>query len=220
MASSASKSKMEAFTVISFNPEEGIGYWVIMASNYFQRAMNDDLSPHGITYRQAEVLGSLALAGPMTQTELAERMRIEPPTLVGILDRMERDGWVRREPCPTDRRKKMIHATETAEPVWDKVLEVALEVRQRSIKGIPKETVDQLRETLRAMLANLGVDCHVPVSARNAVGGENGAVDGDQRLELPTRVASASASTQHDDLGQAGKLREHAAPTHSGSAPP
>ena len=74
----------------------------------FERAMNDELAPRGITFRQAQVLWLLAHEGSLSQTDLAERMRIEPPTLVGILDRMEREGWIRREGDATDRRRKFV----------------------------------------------------------------------------------------------------------------
>ncbi len=82
-----------------------VGYWICMASRAFERAMNEELAPSGITYRQCQVLAWLAIDGNLSQTDLAERMRIEPPTLVGILDRMEREGWVRRESDTSDRRK-------------------------------------------------------------------------------------------------------------------
>jgi MarR family transcriptional regulator for hemolysin len=71
-----------------------------------------------VTFRQAQVLGCLALEGSLSQTGLADRMRIEPPTLVGILDRMERDGWIRRDADKTDRRRKLIQPTPAAKPAW------------------------------------------------------------------------------------------------------
>lgn len=45
------------------------------------------------------------------QTRLAERLGIEAPTLVRLLDRMESQGWVRRLPDPTDRRSKRVELT-------------------------------------------------------------------------------------------------------------
>ena len=40
------------------------------------------------------------LEGELSQTELAAKMMVEPPTLVGILDRMERDGWISAAQLP------------------------------------------------------------------------------------------------------------------------
>ena len=94
--------------MLEYDFENSVGYWICQASQIFQRAFNEELAPQGVTFRQAQVLGCLALEGRLSQTDLAERMRIEPPTLVGILDRMERDGWIRRGGDTTDRRRKLI----------------------------------------------------------------------------------------------------------------
>ena len=135
--------------------EDSVGYWVIMAADDFRRALSDEVAPHGITYRQCQVLGWLALHGPLSQAELAERMRIEPPTLVGILDRMERDGWLRRESCSSDRRKKLIRPTGNAEPVWSKIVACGRRVRERATRGLSDEQLAELRQMLRTVQQNL-----------------------------------------------------------------
>ena len=99
----------------------------------------------------------MAYDGPQPQNVLAEKMRVEPPTLVGILDRMERDGWIRREECEDDRRKKLIHATDLAKPVWESILECGRRIRARASEGLSNEQLTQLRETLEIVQANLGV---------------------------------------------------------------
>ncbi|MBW8885834.1 MAG: MarR family transcriptional regulator [Planctomycetia bacterium] len=94
--------------MLEYDFENSVGYWICQASQVFQRTFNEELAPQGVTFRQAQVLGCLALEGRLSQTDLADRMRIEPPTLVGILDRMERDGWIRRSGDTADRRRKLI----------------------------------------------------------------------------------------------------------------
>ena len=88
-----------------------------IATQAYHRAVSLEVAPHGITYRQSLVLAWLAVEGELSQAELAAMMMVEPPTLVGILDRMERDGWITRNGCPADRRKKLIRPTAAAEPV-------------------------------------------------------------------------------------------------------
>ncbi len=135
--------------------DESVGVWVTFAADAYRKAFTEEVAPYGFTYRQCQVLGYLAYDGPMPQNALAERMRVEPPTLVGILDRMERDGWIRREPCPHDRRKKLIHPTELAQPVWKQVLECGRRVRARASAGLSPQQLDQLREMLLTIQHNL-----------------------------------------------------------------
>jgi DNA-binding MarR family transcriptional regulator len=49
--------------------------------------------------------------GPLSPSALARRAGLHPATITGILDRLERSGWVTRERDPDDRRAVRIHAT-------------------------------------------------------------------------------------------------------------
>jgi MarR family transcriptional regulator for hemolysin len=141
--------------MLEYDFEESIGYWVCMTSHELERALNAELAQHGITYRQWQVLGWLALEGSLSQTELAERMRIEAPTLVGILDRMERDGWIQRQSCPDDRRKKLITATPRVEPIWSRITSAARRVRARATQGLNPKELQTLKELLGTVRENL-----------------------------------------------------------------
>ncbi|GAA2584294.1 MarR family transcriptional regulator [Actinomadura fulvescens] len=48
--------------------------------------------------------------GPLTPTALARRAGLHPATLTGVLDRLERGGWVVRERDPADRRAVQVRA--------------------------------------------------------------------------------------------------------------
>lgn len=77
--------------------------------------------------------------GGCNQTALADRLGIENPTLVRLLDRMEEQGWVRRVPDPKDRRSKRVELTSAS-------LELAARMEQEVT-------------TLRAeLLADLGAE--------------------------------------------------------------
>jgi MarR family transcriptional regulator for hemolysin len=141
--------------VLDYDFENSVGYWICQASHAFQRAFNEELAPQGVTYRQAQVLGCLALEGRLSQIDLAERMRIEPPTLVGILDRMERDGWIRRDGDKNDRRRKLVQPTAAAKPIWTKIVGVAKRVRARATRGMTNTHLAQLKKLLGLVQANL-----------------------------------------------------------------
>ena len=141
--------------MLEYDFENSVGYWICQTSQVFQRAFNEELAPQGVTFRQAQVLGWLALEGRLSQTDLADRMRIEPPTLVGILDRMERDGWIRRGGDISDRRKKLVEALPAAKPAWTKIVAVAKRVRTRATRGMTPTQLTQLKKLLRLVQANL-----------------------------------------------------------------
>jgi DNA-binding MarR family transcriptional regulator len=48
--------------------------------------------------------------GPLSPTALARRAGLHPATMTGILDRLERGGWIVRERDPSDRRAVVVRA--------------------------------------------------------------------------------------------------------------
>ncbi len=48
--------------------------------------------------------------GPLSPSTLARRAGLHPATMTGILDRLERGGWVARERDPSDRRAVVVRA--------------------------------------------------------------------------------------------------------------
>jgi MarR family transcriptional regulator for hemolysin len=141
--------------VLQYDFEESISYWICMTGRAIEEALNEELAPHGITFRQCQVLFWLAYARDLTQSDLAERMQVEAPTLVGILDRMERAGWITREPDTRDRRKKWIRPTPRIQPVWRKMVACARRVRARATRGMSARQVKLAMRLLARIQANL-----------------------------------------------------------------
>lgn len=141
--------------MLEYDFENSVGYWIFRTAHALACAMNEELAAHGITSRQWEVLAWISHEGELSQSELAERMHIEAPTLVGVLDRMERDGWIQRVTDEGDRRRKLIHPTERAAEEWQRMVACGLAVRMRATQGISEERLHELRETLKALRENV-----------------------------------------------------------------
>jgi MarR family transcriptional regulator, transcriptional regulator for hemolysin len=147
--------------MLEYDFQNSIGYWLCTTAHGYECAMNELLTQQGITFRQCQVLAWLALEGELSQIELASRMRIEPPTLVRVLDRMERDGLVSRSGCPDDRRRKIITPLPKAKPMWKKIVAVAETVRQRAVQGMSKQEVSALKKLLGKVQQNLHAECAI-----------------------------------------------------------
>jgi DNA-binding MarR family transcriptional regulator len=57
-------------------------------------------------FKSAELL---VRDGPMTAGQLAKATGLTTGAITGIVDRLEKAGWARREPDPNDRRQVIIH---------------------------------------------------------------------------------------------------------------
>lgn len=137
------------------NLEGLLDYWILLVGKELERAGNTALEPLGVTYRQVQVIGALIVFGEMSQNALAEKIQVEPSSIVRLVDRMERDGWIVRKPSPSDRRVKLLELTEQVEPIWTKVVAAGINTRERAIRGIPPENIENLKETLSLIYDNL-----------------------------------------------------------------
>jgi len=152
--------------MLQYDFENSLGYWIFSTAHQMEQRMNEELAVHGITLRQWEVLVWLSFAGECAQSQLAVRMRIEAPTLAGVLGRMERDGWIRRVPDEQDRRRKIIRPTEQVQPVWEKMVHCARRVRAEAIEGVSEDELRVVRNVLGRVRKNLAGDAAVDSLAR------------------------------------------------------
>ena len=109
----------------------------------------------GLTRAQWWVLTHLYRSNGVTQTELAETLEIEKPTLGRLLDRLEAKGWVRREHDASDRRVWRVHLTEEVEPALRMMRKIAAELRRDALTGISAAERERFVDTLLAIKENL-----------------------------------------------------------------
>src|SRR5438552_8090015 len=73
--------------------------------------LNHQVGAHaGLNDVDLDCLDLVARHGPLSPSALAQRASLHPATMTGILDRLERGGWVVRERDPSDRRAVVVRA--------------------------------------------------------------------------------------------------------------
>lgn len=74
--------------------------------------LSSDLNKGRVSYAQLFLLGSLAVDGAMTMSEIASRMGHSTAAATGLVDRLQRLGYVERSHAEDDRRKILVAVTE------------------------------------------------------------------------------------------------------------
>jgi MarR family transcriptional regulator for hemolysin len=108
-----------------------------------------------MTLPRARVFFNLNKKDGINQRELADRLELETPTLVRILDAMEGQGYVERRVAGSDRRAKEIYMTDAGRVVAGEVEALAEDIRGQIISGIPESDLRTTLNVIRAMQANL-----------------------------------------------------------------
>ena len=141
--------------VREYDIAQDIGNALTQTARVCQQALSAELAPHGVTVRQSQVLGWLRKKRELSQCQLASFLTIEPATLAGVLERMERDGLIHCITDQSDCRRKLIRLNRHAKKLGDTVVKGSARGCARAMKGLSPVEVDLLLRLLKRVVANL-----------------------------------------------------------------
>jgi MarR family transcriptional regulator for hemolysin len=101
------------------------------------------------------VLLSLKTRATTNQRELAAAVGIQGATLTHHLNAMESDGLLTRRRDPNNRRVHLVELTENGEAAFHRLRVVAVDHDRRLRAGLAEHELDQLRDVLIRMQANV-----------------------------------------------------------------
>jgi len=123
------------------------------------RVMDRIMAAKGASFARAKMLMHISRQGQLRSIDLASALGYAPRTITEAIDGLERDGLVRREPDPDDRRAKRISLT----PAGIAAIEGAEASRLEFIEDVfgvlsevEREEIIRLVGKLNARLAELG----------------------------------------------------------------
>jgi DNA-binding MarR family transcriptional regulator len=73
---------------------------------------------------------------------------LENPTVTGLIDRLEKLGYVKRSDHPNDRRVYLVHSTEKGNKVAKKALPIVKKLNEEIKKGYSKEEIENFKKVL------------------------------------------------------------------------
>lgn len=118
---------------------------------FFDAAVREE----GLTLARARTLFAIGRRGPLTQTELAEELEIETPTLVRVLDGMAKQGLIVRTEDATDRRAKRIDMTSAGREAFEAAHTLARDLRKQIADDISAEDIETALSVVRRLTRNM-----------------------------------------------------------------
>lgn len=127
---------------------------VFRLANVWGQVGNRLAGAYGLTAQQWLALTSIAVGGQegVTPTEVGKSALVSPQNVTGLLDRLERSGYVERKPCGDDRRSYRVRLTTLGRKVFLALNPVGAAWAQRAVRELPAEKVAVLHELLSAYL--------------------------------------------------------------------
>lgn len=124
------------------------------AARHVTQLYDQCLAPVGLHVTQFSILAKLKRLGPMTINALAKAMVSDRTTLGRNIQPLEREGLIKIELSPSDRRAKELDLTRAGERRLESAVKAWAQAQARFEAAFgPKQTVE-LRTMLRAVVAS------------------------------------------------------------------
>src|SRR5215210_2318602 len=134
---------------------ESVGYLVNFLAKAMARELAGRLAARGASLGQWGVLLFLWAQDGRSQGELARLVAIEDATMVRTIDRMERDGLVRRERDAQDRRRVNVFLTEEGRRLRDSLVPCAVAANEAATWALTGAELEQAKDLMRRMISAL-----------------------------------------------------------------
>ena len=135
--------------------EKDIGYLIKNINDRLKAKADADLKRY-ITLAQSRIFAFLnGKGGQATQKEIEIFLEVSHPTVVGIVSRMERNGYVISYIDENDRRNKIVKLTKQAEALRMDMERSMIANEQKILTSFSNEDIKRLREMLLRIYKNL-----------------------------------------------------------------
>jgi len=134
------------------NTSEIVSKLLAYISQFFEQQMNEQ----DITPPQFDILLTLWNEDGIISSELGKRIERDGPTTTGMVDRMERKGFIRRKRSTTDRRAVQIFLTPKAVALHEKMILIQQDLLKKTgIQEISEKNIDVLDGLLAKIIENI-----------------------------------------------------------------
>lgn len=139
---------------------EHLGVYFKKINNAIIQDANAQMKKWDITFSQAELLFYLLKRHDKetTSRDIERRFNLKHPTVVGLLQRMEKKGLVHMETSAADHRRKNIILSEKAYAFGRELQRTRQELEERFYRGLTPEQHAQLRELLELVYQSIKQD--------------------------------------------------------------
>ena len=125
-----------------------IGFLLARAHLIARAEADRALAGVGLTAKGYAALATLVSDGPTSQQKLSQRIRMDPATMVDVIDALEQSGHLLRRRNPADRREYELLTTEKGRSLFARA-EKALDVAERdTVRDLGAADIRMLRDLL------------------------------------------------------------------------
>lgn len=128
--------------------EESLGYYVARAFRALKKPITQIVQQYSLTVQQYGVLRRLYAQDGLRARDLVNQLFIDSSTIMAILDRLEKKGFIQRKPNPTDRRVNNLYLTSHAKKIIPQLIAEADALDRQMRELLTKAEIKALKSGL------------------------------------------------------------------------
>jgi DNA-binding MarR family transcriptional regulator len=121
-----------------------------------ERAIEEELADSGLHHGQGRILINIQRASEITQADLARRMDVKPSTITNMLKPLEQQNLIKRKIDTKTNRAQLVSLTPAGAAACSKTQAAWDRVETRLQENLPQTDMNELFQTLEAILTTLG----------------------------------------------------------------
>lgn len=138
-----------------FDMDDCVGWLAVNSAKKIADSFNDILQKEGITRVQWIALFYLGKHGELSQLELAKKLNIKGSTVARLIDRMEAQGYIKREKAANDRRVTNISLTNMGAELRQHYIPFGDAFNKKVQEGITEAEMEIFKTVLKKMVDNV-----------------------------------------------------------------
>lgn len=131
------------------------GYLANHAARVFNRLVDAELRPHGVSLALIGPIMLLSWKGPMLQRDLVIASAVKQPAMVALLDKLEGLKLIKRTPTPQDRRAALVALTARGRKIAELGGRALLGMNAVALEGFSADEVQQTVALMHRLIANM-----------------------------------------------------------------
>jgi MarR family transcriptional regulator for hemolysin len=131
------------------------GYLANHAARVFNRLVDAELRPHGVSLALIGPIMLLSWKGPMLQRDLVIASAVKQPAMVALLDKLEGLKLIKRTPTPQDRRAALVALTARGRAIADVGSRALLGMNAVALEGFSEDEIQQTVAFMHRLIANM-----------------------------------------------------------------
>lgn len=137
--------------------KDNISFIVKHISVGVDRYVNNELKEFGLTLTQMRVMGFIKHRGELDTSfsNIEEFLSVSHPTVIGIIKRLEQNGFVIVNTPTTDKRVRLVSLTDKHKDLFKSFDESQLRLEGKLVSNLTDKEIANVKNCLNVMLSNL-----------------------------------------------------------------